>query len=135
MCDYSLHSVSSRDAEINDILVTTVFPHTITRGFRAAGDHEDCAVCLKPGTELEFTDCVKVQGFIFNRRIKSKLARFRKVDLGETMTHHDALELDNGKIVKLTNLVPGQIARVIQMPASEAKVRKSLPAQTLLFNY
>jgi hypothetical protein len=32
--------------------------------------------------------------------------------------HHDALELPNGQIVLLTRLCEGQIATVIQLPAS-----------------
>ena len=32
--------------------------------------------------------------------------------------HHDALEFANGQIVKVTRLVAGQRARVLQLPAS-----------------
>ena len=33
-------------------------------------------------------------------------------------THHDALELPNGKIVMLTGLAEGQAATVLQLPAA-----------------
>ena len=40
--------------------------------------------------------------------------------------HHDALELPGGKIVLLTSLTAGQLATVIQLPATE---RQWLPAE------
>jgi len=36
MCDYSLHNVASRAAKLDDKLVVTDFPKTITRGFASA---------------------------------------------------------------------------------------------------
>ncbi len=58
MCDYSLHLVASRPAEIGDKLVTTDFARSITRGFSAVGE-PDVAVCLLPGTEIAFQDDVR----------------------------------------------------------------------------
>ena len=52
MCDYSLHSVTSRPAKVGDKLVTTRFEF-LTRGFAAIGE-PNVAVCLLPGTELAF---------------------------------------------------------------------------------
>ena len=52
MCDFSLHSVRSRPANVSDKLVTRDFG-TGTRGF-AASDDLGMAVCLLPGTELSF---------------------------------------------------------------------------------
>jgi hypothetical protein len=40
--------------------------------------------------------------------------------------HHDALELPGGKIVLLTSLTAGQLATVIQLPATE---RQRLPPE------
>ena len=51
MCDYSLEIVASRPAMVGDKLISTSFPHTITRGF-ASADDRNIAVCLLPGTEL-----------------------------------------------------------------------------------
>jgi hypothetical protein len=53
MCDYSLHQVATRQAQVADQLVTTKFPESITRGFAAVGE-PDVAVCLLPGTEVAF---------------------------------------------------------------------------------
>jgi hypothetical protein len=126
MCDYSLENQISRPAEIGDRLVTSSFPMTPTRGFCAAGE-PGVAICLLPGTELAFDRPVQYAGlwgalvnFVRTRTGKigeSRLARFRQVDLDNPHTHHDALELADGRIVKLTLLQEGQTARVIQLPA------------------
>ena len=55
MCDYSLDLVASRPAKVGDELVTTQFKNSITRGFAAIGE-PNVAVCLLPGTALEFPD-------------------------------------------------------------------------------
>ena len=52
MCDYSLHSIKSRPAKIDDKLTTRDFG-TGTRGF-AASENPNVAVCVLPGTELAF---------------------------------------------------------------------------------
>ena len=53
MCDYSLHTVTSRPAKVGDKLVSTEFRNSVTRGFSAVGD-PTVAVCLRPGTEIAF---------------------------------------------------------------------------------
>jgi len=53
MCDYGLELVESRPAKVGDKLVSTSFPHTITRGF-ASVDAPNVAVCVLPRTELAF---------------------------------------------------------------------------------
>jgi hypothetical protein len=121
MCDYSLHHVASRPAEVGDKLVTTRFDQTLTRGFAAVGD-STVAVCLMPGTEIAFDSNVEYdrilgRGIFSNRKTGERLARFRQVKL-EISVHHDALEFPNGKIVLLTTLRPGQHATVLQLPAS-----------------
>jgi hypothetical protein len=50
MCDYSLHHVNSRPAEIGDRLTTRNFGLG-TRGF-AASEDANLAICVLPGTEL-----------------------------------------------------------------------------------
>ena len=60
MCDYSLHQVASRPARLGEKLVTTKFPHSITRGFASVDDPE-VAVCLLPGTELAFEQQVRCE--------------------------------------------------------------------------
>jgi hypothetical protein len=120
MCDYSLHLVASRPAKVGDNLVTTDFAKSITRGFIAIGEPE-VAVCLLPGTELAFEDDVQYDRALslFGKvRVNHKVARFRQVNMNDPHVHHDALEFPDGRIVKVTRLVAGQTATVLQLPAS-----------------
>jgi hypothetical protein len=120
MCDYSLHHVASRTAKVQDRLVTTKFPNTITYGFAAVGEPQ-VAVCLLPGTEVAFdgdVQCRGALGIFRGRRIGQRLARFRQVNIHEPSVHHDALEFPDGQVVLVTNLRPGQAATVLQLPAS-----------------
>jgi hypothetical protein len=120
MCDYSLHHVASRRAEVGDKLVATNFVKTTTGGFAAVGE-PDVAVCLLPGTELAFEENVQYQRAftLFGRAcMDHKVARFRQVNMNDPHVHHDALEFPNGQIVMVTRLVAGQRATVLQLPAS-----------------
>ena len=117
MCDYSLEHQVSRAAKTGDTLVTTSFASSTTRGFCEEG-MPGIAVCLLPGTELAFDEPVSVHDMLMVVKHDSKTARFRQVDMDQPATHHDALELDDGAIVKLTNLRLGQTARVLQLPVS-----------------
>ena len=127
MCDYSLENQISRAAEVGDKLVTSSFPMTPTRGF-CAENEAGVAVCLLPGTELAFAEPVRYNGlwgslvnFVRARMgrdmAEARLARFRQVDLDNPHTHHDAIELADGRIIKLSLLHEGQRARVLQLPA------------------
>ena len=117
MCDYSLHLVVSRPAKVGDKLISTSFPHTITRGF-ASVDDRDVAVCLLPGTELSFEKEVRCEtGIVFSWRLAHTVAKFQQVNKGKSNVHHDALEFSDGKIVLLTRLCEGQHATVLQLPA------------------
>src|SRR4029450_9251582 len=119
MCDYSLHHVANRPAKVGDKLVTTRFRQSSTRGF-AATNERNVAVCLLPGTEIAFdreVDCDQLFGFLRNRKVNGKLARFRQINTDERAQHHDALEFADGNVVLLTRLCEGQHATVLQMPA------------------
>jgi hypothetical protein len=117
MCDYSLHLVASRPATVGDKLVTTSFPHTVTRGF-ASLDDRNVAVCLLPGTELAFEEEVRCEtGFVLSWRLGHRVAKFQQVNKGRSNVHRDALEFPDGKIVLLTQLCEGQRATVLQLPA------------------
>ena len=122
MCDYSLHAVASRPAEASEVLVSTKFLGTHTRGFSSPND-PGVAVCLRPGTEIAFEQNAYSEGTIFRKNIGAKLARFRQIDLDRPAQHHDALEFSNGMIVKVTDLVVGQKARVVQLPADPSSKR------------
>jgi len=126
MCDYSLHAVATRPAEVAETLVSTNFS-TGTHGF-ASPDDPKVAVCLRPGTEIAFEN--DVQGMMFCKNIGDRLARFRQIHLNKPYQHHDALEFSNGTIVLVTDLAAGQRATVLQLPASpiEEKPQASQPA-------
>ena len=120
MCDYSLHHVATRPAKIEDKLVATKFSKSITRGFAAVGE-PNVAVCLLLGTEIAFDQNVECEpsfgiGILPNKKIGQRLARFRQINMDNTVTHHDAFEFPDGKVVLLTRLCEGQRAMVLQLP-------------------
>lgn len=122
MCDYSLHNVKSRAARVGDKLTTRNFG-TGTRGFAASQD-ADTAVCVLPGTELAFSREVActASGFLGlgARRMRHRTAIFRQVNKDQPRVHHDALEFPDGQTVLLTELLEGQAATVLQLPAQPA---------------
>ena len=125
MCDYSLHAVATRPAQVGDKLVTTRFPNTPTHGFSALGE-PNVAVCLLPGTELAFERDIEWDaGFMFSSRktVAQRVARFRYVDASPDR-HRDALELPGGQTLLLTRLCEGQRATVLQLPASAVPEHK-----------
>jgi hypothetical protein len=128
MCDYSLHAVATRPAEVAETLVSTDFS-TGTRGF-ASPDDPNVAVCLRPGTEIAFENEVQTGGMMSRKNVGDRLARFRQIALDKPYQHHDALEFSNGAIVLVTNLTAGQRATVLQLPASpiEERPQASQPA-------
>lgn len=135
MCDYSLHSVSSRPANVGDTLITSNFRNTLTRGFSASGE-PDTAICLLPGTELGFEQDVErhhfwIQTLFFSEkkwRIPYRVARFRQINVDNPNTHHDAIEFPDGRVVLLTRLRAGQRATVLQLPPrAQAQPNKKAP--------
>jgi hypothetical protein len=118
MCDYSLEHVASRPAAVADRLTVVNFGNTISRGFAGVGD-VNCAVCLRPGTEIAFDQPVVYEHPVtwMQVTVPSKLARFRQIDTHLPRTHHDALEFENGESVLLTRLLSGQRATVLQLPS------------------
>jgi hypothetical protein len=128
MCDYSLEHVASRPAKVGDRLTTTRFknPYTMfspTVGFCAV-DEPDTAVCLLPGTEIAFDQEIEIPGaFWMRRRIGAKLGRCRRVQQDRPYTHHDALELPDGRTLMLTTLCEGQRAVVLQLPVAAPEPR------------
>src|SRR3974377_900123 len=122
MCDYSLHHVATRPAQIEDKLVTTKFKNSITRGFTAVGE-PNVAVCLLPGTEIAFDNNVEYEpsfgiGILPNKKIGQQLARFRQINTNNAMLHQPALDFPDGQVVLLTRLLEGQRATVLQLPAA-----------------
>src|SRR5690242_14437043 len=120
MCDYSLHSIKSRQAKVSDKLTTRDFG-TGTRGFSASED-KNVAVCVLPGTELAFAHEVKrlptrLWPWHDDGVIAQKTALFRQINKEKLAAHHDALEFPDGHIVLLTCLKEGQEATVLELPA------------------
>jgi hypothetical protein len=119
MCDYSLQHVATRAAIVGDLLVTTKFSNSITRGFAEVGE-PNVAVCILPGTELAFerdVECDHALGFFPTRKLRERVARFRQINMDNPYEHHDALEFPSGQIILLTRLCEGQRATVLQLPA------------------
>jgi hypothetical protein len=79
------------------------------------------AVCLLPGTELAFDDDVRYDrafSLFGKARVNHKVARFRQIDMNDPHVQHDALEFPNGQVLKVTQLVAGQTATVLQLPVA-----------------
>ncbi|MBP9711074.1 MAG: hypothetical protein KBD50_02345 [Candidatus Pacebacteria bacterium] len=98
-----------------------------TTGFVGANDK--VAVCLLPGTELAFAAPVQFLEHVVihgpGRKILTSrfdVARFVQVDLEKSSTFHDALTFPDGEIVLLQNLILHQKAKVLQLPAPQARV-------------
>ena len=119
MCDYSLHSITSRPAKVGDKLTTRDFG-TGTVGF-AASEDATVAVCVLPGTELAFAQEVRrlpTRLWVWQARVmKHTTAIFRQINKEKMAAHHDALEFPDGQVVLLTFLSEGQHATVLQLPA------------------
>ncbi len=135
MCDYSLHGIASRPAEVGDHLITTTFQGT--RGFCAAGKPK-VAVCLLPGTELAFKAEARRQSLLGRLLPKSRfgkrsgtVARFQQINKDQSNTHCDALEFANGTIVLLTDLRRGQHATVLQLPPKSLALKEATDGERL----
>jgi hypothetical protein len=127
MCDYSLHAVASRPAQVGETLVTTTFRGTSTRGFASESD-PSVAVCMLPGTELAFADDVKYDNrWIWTRSVNSRVGKFGKMDPHIPDRHHDAIEFPDGNYVLVTQLCEGQKVSVLQLPVTQPV---SQPTQT-----
>jgi hypothetical protein len=123
-----LEYIKSRKATIGDRLKCTRFPNSMTGGFSTVDD-PDVAVCLRPGTELEFDQDVDfgrrltIFPLRFQYRTKPhRLARFRQINLDRLASHHDALEFPDGEIILVTSLRAGLTARVLQLPSEDRVV-------------
>ena len=127
MCDYSLHSIKSRLAQIGDKLTTRDFGAG-TRGF-AASENPSVAVCVLPGTELTFVhEIERLPTRLWpwhDSAIGHKTAIFRQINKDKVAAHHDALEFPDGEIVLLTLLAEGQQATVLQLPVEPKTVAEA----------
>ena len=117
MCDYSLHAVATRPAQVGETLITTTFRGTSTRGF--ASEREPAvAVCMLPGTELAFAETVKYdKRWLWKSGTNFRVGKFGEIDQDVPDRHHDAIEFPDGSRVLVTQLLEGQRVTVLQLPA------------------
>ena len=127
MCDYSLHAVATRPAQVGETLITTTFCETSTRGF-ASESEPAVAVCMLPGTELAFAENVRYDNrWIWTREIDFRVAKFGEIDRHIPDRHHDAIEFPDGSHVLVTLLCEGQRATVLQLPVVAQPTERARP--------
>ena len=116
MCDYSLHAVATRPAQVGETLISTTFRGTSTRGF--ASEHAPAvAVCMLPGTELAFAENVRYDNrWIWTKSVNFRVGKFGEIDPDVPHRHHDAIEFPDGSHVLVTQLCEGQRVTVLQLP-------------------
>jgi hypothetical protein len=130
MCDYSLHAVATRPAQVGETLITTTFRGTSTRGF-ASEREPDVAVCMLPGTELAFADNVRYDSrWIWTRQVDFRVGKFGAVDQHIPDRHHDAIEFPDGTRVLVTLLCERQRATVLQLPVTQQTASRAAPVRT-----
>jgi hypothetical protein len=118
MCDYSLHAMATRPAQVGETLITTTFRGTSTRGFASESD-PNVAVCMLPGTELAFAEEVKYDNrWIWTRTVGFRVGKFNMIDPHVRERHHDAVEFPDGSFVLVTQLCEGQRVSVLQLPVT-----------------
>lgn len=128
MCDYSLHAVATRPAEVGETLISTTFRGTSTRGF-ASEKNPNVAVCIRPGTELGFAEDVRYDNrWIWTKAINFRVGKFAAIDPHVPDRHHDAIEFPDGTHVLVTQLCEGQRATVLQMPVTHPMSERAKPA-------
>jgi len=128
MCDYSLHAVATRPAQVGETLITKTFPGTSTRGFASESD-PNVAVCMLPGTELAFAQNVRYDNrWIWTRQMNFRVGKFGEVDRHIPDRHHDAIEFPDGSHVLVTLLCEGQRATVLQLPVAQQAADRTATA-------
>ncbi len=126
MCDYSLQHVRSKQAKKGDVLVSTKFRDSISRGFSVKGD-PNVVACLLPGTQLMFERTVTFEPmgvFSPSKALADDqlVATFTKVNPMVQHVHHDALRFGDDTIVLVTRLSEGQEVKVLGIPTASEVV-------------
>jgi len=125
MCDYSLHAIATRPAQVGETLITTAFRGTSTRGFASEAE-PGVAVCILPGTELAFAENVRYdKRWIWTRQVDFRVGKFGAIDQNVPDRHHDAIEFPDGSHVLVTLLCEGQRATVLHLPVLQPTVRRA----------
>lgn len=143
MCDYSLQSVKTRDAAVDDKLVVANFG-TGTRGFCPSNEFEDgstalTAVCVRPGTEIAFDAPIRTYTNtpLYDHAAPIQelpsVAVFAQVNKDQKHNHHDCLQFADGRQVLLTHLYEGQRATVLQLPADPKTLEEAKAQERVEF--
>jgi hypothetical protein len=114
MCNYSRKFSQTRKAVIGEVLAVrrSSEPDEPSYLVGSGTDGGDVVVCLQHGTELAFAGLVEIRGISFKLEPpKSTLATFIKGDM---------LHFACGRKVHIGWLMPGQTAKVLQLPAERA---------------
>ena len=128
MCDYSLHAVATRPAQVGETLISTTFRGTSTRGF-ASEKEPEVAVCMLPGTELAFAENVRYDNrWIWTKSVNFRVGKFGAIDPDVPHRHHDAIEFLDGSRVLVTQLCEGQRVTVLQLPVVHGIAEHTHPA-------
>ncbi len=128
MCDYSLEFYATRQAQENEVYVTTRFPSG-SMGFAAPGDCTT-AVCVTYGTKLTLENLPpELQLELGVGPIETIV--FARIDEG---LHHDGVRFANGRTVLLHRLGVGVLGSMVSDTAlperKEAPVREEDSGRT-----
>ena len=127
MCDYSLHGIKNRLAEVGEKLVIRRFS-TGSKGLtspeylrlnleptsfggifrvRSSAKPKECAVCIPDGAKLMLSS--------------TEIVTFRQLTV-EPYMYRDALEFNDGSIISLQEMKEGQWFQVLSLPFEEESV-------------
>src|SRR2546429_9886635 len=113
MCDYSLHAVATRPAQVGETLITTTFRGTSTRGF--ASEREPAvAVCMLPGTELAFAEDVRYDNrWIWTRTTDWRGGQVQQGGTPKVDRHQEAVGISGRKQVPVAQPFASPRAAVV----------------------
>ncbi|PPQ36377.1 hypothetical protein SAMN06265338_101387 [Rhodoblastus acidophilus] len=123
MCDYSLEFYATRQAQENEVYVTTRFPSG-SMGFAAPGDCTT-AVCVTYGTKMTLENLPpELQHELGIGPIESVV--FARIEEG---LHHDGVRFSNGRTVLLHRLGVGVLGSMVSDTALPERKEAKAEAQ------
>ncbi|HUO56173.1 MAG TPA: hypothetical protein VMU27_01930 [Candidatus Paceibacterota bacterium] len=106
MCDYSLESLKTRKASVNDTLQVGPLGPYGTKGLHRTGEY-DCATCVPPGAKLRI-----------NQGDRTRIAVFAKND-SAAMHYRDAVLFEGENTpISLQTLQVGTEVEVVELPTT-----------------
>jgi hypothetical protein len=124
MCDYSLEFYATRQAQENEVYVTTRFPSG-SMGFAAPGDCTT-AVCVTYGTKMTLENLPpELQQELGIGPIEA--VTFARIEEG---LHHDGVRFANGRTVLLHRLGVGVLGSMVSdtIPERKEAAKEAAPA-------